>query len=434
MTDVRLQERRRIAVVGGGIAGLGAAYFLSPRHDVTLFEAEPRLGGHARTIWVGPNKDQPVDTGFIIFNRPNYPHLWRLFDELQIPRTKSEMSFSVSLDDRRFEYALKPKGALRGILAQPRNVFSPQFRQMFRDILRFNARALDEATDPTLTLGAFLSRLGTGDWFRDRFLLPLTGAIWSVPARQALEFPAQSLIRFLEHHALLGHRGHHQWYTVDGGAALYVSRLARVLSDRGVTLRTGCPVQGIDRSTGKIRLRVDGDWATFDEVVLAIHGDQVLPLLTQPSTGEQQALANIRFQPNPAVLHSDPRVMPLRRSAWASWNFQGALSPQDGTISATYCMNKLQTRIPKTTPLFVSLNPSHPIDPALVHDRVTFQHPIFDLASEHARQALAASNGSNQTWYCGAWMQNGFHEDGLASAAEVANRLNARIDAAHPTG
>jgi predicted NAD/FAD-binding protein len=434
MSQAGTQERRRIAIVGGGIAGLGAAYFLSPRHDVTVFEAEPRLGGHARTIWVGPNKDQPVDTGFIIFNRPNYPHLWRLFDELQIPRTKSEMSFSVSLDDRRFEYALKPKGALGGILAQPRNMLDPRFRQMFRDILRFNARALDEATDPAQTLDAFLSRLGTGDWFRDRFLLPLTGAIWSVPARQALEFPAQSLIRFLGNHALLGHRGHHQWYTVDGGAALYVQRLAQMLSDRGVTLHTGSPVQCIDRSTGKIRLRADGDWDTFDEVVLALHADQVLPLLTQPSPEERQALADIRFQPNPAVLHSDPGVMPLRRSAWASWNFQGALSPQDGTISATYCMNKLQTRIPKTTPLFVSLNPSHLINPALVHDRVTFRHPIFDFAGQQARQVLAATNGRNQTWYCGAWMQNGFHEDGLASAAEVASQLNARLDAMQRAG
>ncbi len=418
-------SKRRIAVVGGGIAGLSAAYFLSPRHHVTLFEAEPRLGGHARTVRAGRD-GLPVDTGFIIFNKPNYPHLWTLFERLDIPRTKSEMSFSVSLDNGGFEYALKPTGALRGILAQPRNGLDPRYWRLFRDILRFNSNAEETAQDPGQSLSNLLAELGTGDWFRDRFLLPLTGAIWSVPTERALDFPAQSLIRFLANHGLLSHRDHPQWYTVAGGAEVYVSRLGALLQRQGVELRTAAPVTRITRSPEQVEICVDGVWHGFDQVVFALHADQILPILDAPSVAEHRALSAIRFQKNPAVLHSDPIAMPKRRTAWASWNFLGRSVPSNGTLSMTYWMNALQTGLPRSQPMFVSLNPDFPIAPEQIHDQVTFAHPVFDLAAERARHELADLNGTDCTWYCGAWMRNGFHEDGIASAAQVARGLGAK--------
>lgn len=415
--------KRRVAVVGGGIAGLSAACFLSPRHDVTLYEAEPRLGGHARTVRAG-SSGLPVDTGFIIFNKPNYPHLWKLFERLDIPRTRSEMSFSVSLDAGGFEYALKPKGAMRGILAQPRNGFDPKYWGLFRDILRFNASAETAAAGASgQSLRDLLDALGTGDWFRDRFLLPLTGAIWSVPTERALDFPAQGLIRFLGNHGLLSHRNHPQWYTVAGGSEVYVSRLGALLQSQGVELRIGAPVTRITRRPGQVQICAAGEWRSFDQVVLALHADQVLPLLEAPSEAEHRALSAIRFQKNPAILHSDPAAMPRRRAAWASWNFLGRRAPLTGALSMTYWMNALQTGLPRSRPMFVSLNPDFPIDPDLIHDRVTFEHPIFDLPAERAKQALAHLNGDRATWYCGAWMLNGFHEDGIASAAQVAKSM-----------
>lgn len=417
--------RRRIAVIGAGISGMGAARELADTHDVTLIETEPRLGGHARTILAGKRGDQPVDTGFIVFNHANYPELARLFDRLDVPVVKSDMSFGVSCLDGRFEYALSDLGA---VFAQRRRAFDPRFLRMLRDIFRFNARAvaMSRTDGARQTIGEFLDRMGTGPWFRDRYLLPLTSAIWSTPSRQILEFPAQAMIRFMENHALLGARGQHQWYTVQGGSVAYVERLGRALTRAGVTVRTGAPVAGLRRDSAGCELHVEGgEWQRFDEVVLATHSDTALTLLSDATPQERADLGAIRYQPNDIMLHADPSVMPRRRNVWSSWNYTGTPARRDGQIDMTYWMNRLQP-IPEDDPMFVTLNTTRPIRDELVYDQVTLHHPVYDLEALAAQDRLHARNGTHNTWFCGAWMANGFHEDGLVSGLTVARAIAAR--------
>ncbi|SES29792.1 hypothetical protein SAMN04490244_109165 [Tranquillimonas rosea] len=413
--------RKRIAVIGGGISGLGAAHALCPDHDVVLFEAEPRLGGHARTVLAGKRGDQPVDTGFIVFNRVNYPNMVALFDDLDVPIAPSDMSFGASIGGGWLEYGLRD---LRAILAQPRNAARPAFWAMIRDILRFNAHALEMSDDTDITIGAFLDRLGTGDWFRDYYLLPLSGAIWSTPASRILDFPAHALIQFFHNHALLHHTGQHTWYTVQGGSVEYVRRLAARLASRGVDLRTAAPVQSVRRIGPGIEVKARGGTAEgFDEVVFATHSDDALRLLADPTRTERDALGDVRYQPNRAILHADAAMMPRRRAAWSSWNYAEAADKVEERIDLTYWMNSLQP-IPKDDPLFVTLNTTREIDPALIHDEVEFRHPVYDLAALRAQETIRRANGTHNTWFCGAWMRNGFHEDGLASALDVVEALN----------
>ncbi|CAM4083157.1 NAD(P)/FAD-dependent oxidoreductase [Palleronia rufa] len=414
---------RRIAIIGGGISGLAAAWLLKSDHRVTLFEAAPRLGGHARTVIAGKRGDQPVDTGFIVFNRVNYPHMCAMFHELRVPVVNSDMSFGASLDGGRFEYGLKDA---RAMFAQPRNALDPRFLRMIRDILRFNARALGAAQDPDLSLRDFLDRIGTGAWFRDRYLLPLSGAIWSTPAQGILDFPAQALVRFFDNHALLHHSGQHQWLTVEGGSVEYVRRLSLALERAGVAVRTGTPVRGIRRdAAGAVVTTETDEPEAFDDVILATHSDQALALLADARPEERAALGAIRYQPNRAVLHADASVMPRRRPTWSSWNYCVPAGPPPERIALTYWMNSLQP-IPKDDPLFVTLNPTQAIDPALIQDQVDFAHPVYDAAAQLGRARIAAMNGAHATWFCGAWMRDGFHEDGFASAVDVAQRLAQR--------
>jgi len=416
--------RRRIAVIGAGISGMGVAHALSPAHDVTLIEAEPRLGGHARTVIAGKRGDQPVDTGFIVFNHANYPALVRLFDDLDVPVTPSDMSFGASVRAGRVEYGLR--GA-RAFFAQRRNAANPWMWAMLRDIFRFNARALETARAyPDLTIAEFLDTLGMGRWFRDYYLLPLTGAIWSTPTRQVRDFPAQAMVRFLHNHGLLSYDGQHQWYTVQGGSAAYVGRLAADLRRRGAKLRTSCPVRAVFRDGAGVALRVEGgEWERFDEVVFATHSDVSLALLADASEAEARALGAVRYQPNDVVLHADAAVMPRRRAVWSSWNYSESPARRDGQIDITYWMNRLQP-IPECDPLFVTLNSTRPIREELIHDQVTLSHPVYDLAALEAQKTVRAMNGARGTWFCGAWLRDGFHEDGLASGLEVAEAILAR--------
>lgn len=407
---------RRVAVIGGGISGLAAAHALSPTDNVVLFEAEPRLGGHARTVLAGKRGDQPVDTGFIVFNRVNYPGLVRLFEDLDVPVAPSCMSFGASLRGGAVEYGLKD---LRAVFAQPSNALRPAFRRMIRDILHFNRNARAAVRDGSMTVADLLGALGTGPWFRDCYLLPLSGAIWSTPARRILEFPAAAMIRFFDNHALLHHSGQHKWSTVRGGSVEYVRRLEARLRSRGVDLRLGAPVAGVRRRPGGAEVRAAGGlWEPFDEVILATHADDTLRLLSDATGPERRALKAVRYQPNIAVLHADAGVMPRRRRAWSSWNYAEAAGGASDRIDLTYWMNSLQP-IPRDDPMFVTLNPTRPIRDDLVYDTAAFRHPVYDLAALSAQAALRALNGANATWFCGAWMRNGFHEDGLASALDV---------------
>ncbi|WP_102109146.1 NAD(P)/FAD-dependent oxidoreductase [Oceaniglobus roseus] len=411
---------RRIAVIGGGISGMGAAHALSARHAVVLFEAEPRLGGHARTVMAGKRGDQPVDTGFIVFNRVNYPNMVRLFEELDVPVAESDMGFGASIGGGRLEYALRD---MRTLFAQKRNALNPAYLRMLADILTFNRRAVALADDPSMTIRDFLHRLGTGPWFRDYYILPLSGAIWSTPKEGILDFPAHAMIRFFENHALLNVTGQHQWYTVRGGSVEYVRRLQAALERRGADLRLGAPVAEVRRDGSGAWVRVAGQEAEhFDEVVLATHSDVSLAMLADAGPDERAALSAVRYQPNRAVLHSDTRMMPKRRAAWASWVYTEAADKVSERIDLTYWMNSLQP-IPMDDPLFVTLNSTRAIDPAKIHDEVEFAHPVYDLAALAAQKEIRAMNGRNATWFCGAWMRNGFHEDGLASGLDVAQAM-----------
>jgi predicted NAD/FAD-binding protein len=412
----------KIAVIGGGISGLGAAHMLGKTHRVTLFEAEPRLGGHARTKLAGKNGDQVVDTGFIVFNHANYPFLSALFEELGVPLVKSNMSFGASIDGGSLEYALT---SLDALFAQRRNAFSPAFLGMVRDIFRFNRNAVRVAEDESLTIAEFLCLLGTGDWFRDHYLLPLSGAIWSTPTEKIMDFPAYAMIRFFKNHALLNTTGQHQWYTVDGGSIQYVSRLEAELRRLGVTLRLGAGVQSVRRAGGKAFVRVwGGEEEVFDHVIFATHSDDSLRLLSDPDPQEAAALGAIAYQPNDIVLHADTALMPKNRKTWASWVYtEDSAAPSD-RIDLTYWMNSLQP-IPADDPMFVTLNTKRTIREELIYDQVTLRHPVYDLAALDAQRAVARFNGARSTWFCGAWMKNGFHEDGLSSAVDVVRALRA---------
>ena len=414
---------KKIAVVGGGISGLGAAFALSNTYQVTLFEAENRLGGHARTVFSGKNGQQPVDTGFIVFNYPNYPELTQLFSELNVPIAKSDMSFGASLKDGKIEYALRNFDA---IFAQRKNLLNPNFVKMVWDINRFNTIGLTVAGDESLTIGQFLKRLKTGDWFRDYYLLPLSGAIWSTPTEKILDFPAYAMLQFFKNHALLSRSGQHQWYTVKGGSREYVSRLENALVQKQVEIRVNTPVASVTRhATGVVIKTYCSEPQTFDEVVFATHSDDTLALLSDPSEIEQRNLGSIKYQDNEVVLHSDVAVMPKLYKCWSSWVYTERKDKSTDKIDLTYWMNSLQP-IPLDDPLFVTLNSTHNIDQNKIHDQVTMRHPVYDLGVLNVQKDISLNNGHNRTWFSGAWMKNGFHEDGLSSGLDVARSILAK--------
>ena len=418
---------RRIAVIGGGISGMAAAHLLANDNTVVLFEAEARLGGHARTVLAGKRGDQPVDTGFIVYNRVNYPHLVRLFEKLAVPVTESNMTFGASIAGGKLEYGLR---SLDALFAQRRRIADPRFLGMLRDIMRFNARAEAAVQAPGLTVGDLLAALGTGVWFRDYYILPLSGAIWSTPSQGILDFPAQALIRFMKNHALLSVSGQHQWFTVRGGSIEYVRRLQAAMVQEGVDLRLGAQVAGVQRDGSGAMVRcAGGDWEPFDEVIFATHSDDALRLLADPSPDEARLLGAVRYQPNEAVLHADTSLMPKHKSVWSSWVYTEPAGPKPDRIDLTYWMNSLQP-IPHDDPLFVTLNSNRPVNDKLIHDVVTFRHPVYDLPALAAQSGIRAINGTNSTWFCGAWMKNGFHEDGFASAVDVVDAMRLRnVDA-----
>lgn len=414
--------RKRIAVIGGGITGMGAAHALADNHHVTLFEAEPRLGGHARTIMAGKRGDQPVDTGFLVFNYANYPNMAALFAELDVPVIKSNMSFGASIDGGRLEYGLR---TLDSLFAQRANAVNPRFLGMIRDIFRFNRNALRVANeDRTRTVGQFLEVLGTGEWFRDYYLLPLSGAIWSTPTDKIMEFPAHAMIQFFENHALLSHTGQHQWYTVNGGSVEYVRRLAASMKGKGVDMRMGTAVQSVRRDGVGATVKAWGaEGEHFDEVVFATHSDDSLKMLADPTEAESAALGAVKYQPNDIILHRDESIMPKRRQTWSSWVYTEDKGARNDRIDLTYWINSLQP-VPMDDPHFVTLNTKRTIPDEMIYDQTVLRHPVYDLAALAAQDTVRAMNGTKNTWFCGAWMRHGFHEDGLSSGLEVAQAIN----------
>lgn len=409
--------RKKIAIIGTGISGLGAASLLHPHHDITVYEKGDYLGGHSRTVDVKVgNAIVPVDTGFIVFNKRNYPLLTRLFDYLQVPITNSDMSFGASIDSGWLEYGTRRPG---DFFAQKRNLFRPAFWGMIADILKFNRRAKSYlVNDPSFTLGDCLDDLGMRPWFRQYFLLAMGGAIWSTPLAEMLKFPASTFIRFFENHGLLTINDHPQWYTVQGGSREYVRRLAEPFKDR-IHLNRG--IKKVRREETRV---VVEDWygqtATFDEVVFACHADQALGMIADASIHEHTILSAFKYQPNRALLHRDTSFMPLRRNAWASWVYLSeGKTDQHPRVSLSYWMNNLQP-LATEQPLFVTLNPGREPNPDLVFDEVMFEHPVFDAAAIASQSKIDGIQGHNRLWFCGAYQRYGFHEDGLGSAVKMA--------------
>lgn len=413
----------RIAIVGTGISGLGAAWLLNPRHEITVYEKAGRIGGHSRTVTVDyGGRPIPVDTGFIVFNKPNYPNLTGLFTHLGVPVHKSDMTFSASIRDGWLEWGAQD---LDTVFGQRRNLLRPRFALLIRDVMKFNSGAEAAVTrHPHFTLNQLLDHMALGEWFRRFYLLPMAGAIWSSPLKEILAFPARTLVQFFLNHHLMSVRGQPQWYTVTGGAQEYVSRLSAPFAHR---IRTGRGAQAILRDGGKVMIRdTRGETQSYDEVVMACHGDEALSLLKDASPEEHAALSPFRYQKNIAVLHRDESVMPRRKRCWASWVYTSDGHNAEPGITVSYWMNRLQN-IDPACPLFVSLNPSRDIPDHLVFGRHEFDHPLFDTAAIAAQPRVQALQGQRHTWFCGAHLRHGFHEDGLASAVTVARLLGSAI-------
>jgi len=407
----------RIAVIGSGISGLGAAWALQRDHQVTVFEAADRLGGHANTVDVAmPEGPIAVDTGFIVYNEVTYPHLTRLFAQLGVDTEPSDMSFAFSLD-RDFEYG----ASARGVLAQPTNLLRPRFRTMLGDINRFRRVGASLKPSPGESIGELLARHGFSEAFRDDYLLPMIGAIWSARTTQAADYPAESILHFLSNHGLIEIVGRPKWRTVSGGSRSYVRKLAEPLAGR---IRLNSPVSQVMRADDSVIVRSPKFDETFDHVVFATHSDQALHILGSEATPqERELLGAIRYEPNEAVLHGDIALMPRRRGTWSSWNAMARSQDRfDRVASVTYWMNRLQNLNPRH-PLFVSLNPVTAPDPAQIHGRYSYSHPQFDATAIAAQRGIAAIQGRLNTWYAGAYLGYGFHEDGLQSGLHVAAAL-----------
>lgn len=440
MTSPAAPTALRIAVIGGGISGLGAAHRLARDHRVTLFEAADYVGGHTNTVDIAVDGVQcAVDTGFLVFNERTYPNLIGLFAELGVPCAASDMSFSVSVSPKDFEWCGTD---LASLFAQPSNAWSPRFWSMLADIVRFNrqatalARSAESGTLGLQPLGDWLQAHRFGRTFRDGYLLPMAAAIWSCPAQTMLEFPVASFVRFCDNHGLLQIADRPRWFTVRGGARQYVERILSGLSD----VRRSTPVRAVlrmpldEQREGRHRVAVitDAGRETFDHVILACHSDQALALLADPSEEEQSILGAIAYQPNRAYLHADTRLMPRRHRAWAAWNYlstsepvapgRATSAPQLPSVAVTYWLNRLQP-LPVERPVLVTLNPLEPPREDLTWQAIDYAHPVFDQAAMAAQARLGDIQGQRHTWFAGAWTGYGFHEDGLKSGLAVAAAL-----------
>ena len=425
--------RQRVAVIGSGIAGLSAAHHLNQHVDLSLFEAGSYFGGHTHTVDVALPSAQGtvthgVDTGFLVYNQRTYPGLIGLFESLNIRTAASDMSFSVQARWDDTGKVLEWNGAnLNSVFAQRSNLLRPRFWGLLSDIMRFNQLATDlaksaEADALAQPLQQFLDEHRFGTAFRQGYLLPMLGCIWSCSTTQMLQFPVATMVRFCDNHGLLQVNNRPPWFTVAGGAKHYVQAITEPVIDK----RLNTPVLGIARDEQGVQVRTAQGVEHFDHVVLATHADQSLALLERPSNDEQALLGAIRFQANRAVLHTDTRVMPKRRLAWAAWNYQRT---QDDSENARVCLhywlNRLQP-LPFKQDVIVSLNPASAIDPATILGSYDYDHPVFDLPAIAAQSELPRLQGQHRTWYAGAWMRFGFHEDGYQAGLAVAKGLLAQ--------
>lgn len=419
----------RIAVVGTGIAGMASAWLLSQRYDVVLIDKNNYVGGHTNTIDVTDPKTgliTAVDTGFIVYNEPNYPNLVGLFNTLGVTTRPTSMTFSASILNSGLEYA---GNNLDTLFAQRRNLTSPRFLKLVYDILKFNKHAKSLVNDPDgndkLTLGEFLSDLNIGSAMQDDYLLPMAAAIWSCPPQQMRAFPARSFAQFFNNHGLLNINDRPQWRTVVGGSQRYVEKLLESFSGQVIT---GNGVKQLERNDNDVTLTFeDSGQLSVDQVVLAAHADESLSLLADASTQEEASLSAFRYQANDTYLHTDSNLMPKHPKVWSCWNYLAERSGEAiPSVSVSYWMNALQG-LDRSQDYFVSLNPIQAIDADKIIKRIHYMHPVFDNQAMASQQKLHTLQGQNRTWFAGSYFGYGFHEDALRSAVDVAKALDITI-------
>lgn len=421
-------SRPSLAIVGTGISGLGCAHFLHREFDVTLFEQNRYTGGHTNTVTVpelGTGRPLPIDTGFMVFNYETYPQLTRLFGQLGVPVKKTEMSFSVRHEDTGLEFA---GSSLNHLFCQRRNLLRPSFYRMLLQIDRFNREAVAALDDPAwadLTLADYVARRGYGRDFLDLYVVPMSSAVWSTPPEKMLQFPARTLLRFFHNHGFLGLHTQHQWWTVDGGAQQYVTRLTSPWRDR---IRHDTRVLSVRRAPDGVHVTTsDRRTERFDKVILAAHGHESLALLADPTPDETRLLREFQYQPNTATLHTDASVMPRTPLAWSAWNYSIARDASGRVEPMTiYWMNRLQG-VSDRENYFVSINRPDRVDPKKILRTIAYEHPLFTLGAIRAQAEIPALNrsaaGATETYFCGAWTRYGFHEDGFLSAVNLSSQL-----------
>lgn len=416
--------RKRICVVGTGIAGLVAARLLATRHDVTVYEQDSRLGGHTHTVDVEVDgRTWAIDTGFIVHNERNYPNLVRILRHLGVATQPTTMSFSMRCERTGLEYC---GSSLDQLFAQRANLLRPSFWGMLRDILRFHEHALRVLQrNDAPSLQDVLDEGRYGRAFVEHYLVPMGAAIWSAEPAQLRTMPARFFLQFFHNHAMLQIRGRPVWRTLPGGSRGYLGPLSAPFADR---VRLGAKVAAIRRTDGGVRVEAVGCAPEqFDGVVVAAHSDQALAMLADPSESERSLLAAVPYQENDVVLHTDERLLPRRKKAWAGWNYRIPSTPQQ-RVAVTYCMNLLQNLPPEAPTFCVTLNHTHAIAPERILRRFVYHHPVFTPEGVQAQQRLPEVNGSNRVWFCGAWCGYGFHEDGVVSALAVARDFGLSLD------
>ena len=414
-------KKLNIAIIGAGISGLGAAWLLSKKHNVTVFEADSHLGGHANTVTaITPDGHTPVDTGFIVCNDRNYPNFLALLDELKIKPHPTEMSFGVSMDNGSFEYAGSPN--LSSLIAQRRNIVRPRFWRMVRSLMRFYGESskIDPQDAEDITLSDYLKQQQYDSSFLRDHILPMAAAVWSTPSSKVGNFPLISFLRFCTNHGLLQVNDRPQWYTIPGGSKEYVKALVERTNAR---FEINAPIEDIKRVANGVMVKAAGKKSEqFDRILIATHANTALKMLKDADPIEKEILGAFNYAKNEAVLHSDESFMPKRKRAWSSWNYLQNDSNDDSRLSVTYWMNKLQP-LKIETPLFVTLNPHMELNEKLVHYRKDYDHPIFDLFTLDAQKKLLIIMGHRNVWYAGAHFGYGFHEDGLQSGLFAAEQI-----------
>lgn len=412
---------KKIAIIGTGISGNGAAYLLNPHHDITVYEKNSYIGGHSRTIEVPTGETKtPVDTGFIVFNNWNYPNLMGLFKELDVPYQKSDMSFGVSIQDGWLEYGSS------GMFAQKKNILRPKFYGMLADILRFNKQALKYIErDADITLEECLDQLNMGIWFRRYYLLAMGAAIWSCPIETIMKYPARTFLQFFKNHGLLSVKKRPQWYTVTGGSREYISRLTDALKDK---INLNCAAKKVRKKDDKIIIEDEkGESQTYDEVIFACHADEALAMIENPNPAIKEVIGAFDYQDNQIITHSDISFMPKNKNCWASWVYLSeGKEDKKQSLALSYWMNNLQS-LDNNYPILVTLNPDRRPDESKIMDEHTFSHPIFDLKAIKAQDKIPSIQGQDHMWFCGAYQRYGFHEDGLLSAVNIARAMGVKI-------